>query len=267
MKWQCALLKRWLPEYPDGDLPAWAKRWLTSHVPGCPACRQELAELRQVIAALAAAPAADPAPEFWGEFSRDLHLKLVQAAQEGQTAPAAAGRRWFRLPYLLGAPALAALLLYVAVQFTGSVAPIQDQAMVKLEQKPAAKTLGASERSLASPAPVRSAPSSVLEPGRGPESTAEMAATPRMALAPPPAEPPAAPTRAAQPIEQVEQLVTVAKEEGAPLPEEEGDISDWDLDAELAGMTDQEKNTFLNKLHQQKKDGSCVEVFSLCSWG
>ena len=88
MKWQCALLKRWLPEYPDGDLPAWGKRWLKSHVPGCPACRQELAELRQVIAALEAAPVADPAPEFWGEFSRDLHLKLVQAAQEGQAAPA-----------------------------------------------------------------------------------------------------------------------------------------------------------------------------------
>jgi hypothetical protein len=108
------------------------KRWLQSHVPGCPACRQELAELRQVIAALAAAPAADPAPEFWVEFSRDLHLKLVQAAQEGQAEPAAAGRRWFRLPYLLGGPALAALLIYVAVQFTGPGAPIREQAMVKL---------------------------------------------------------------------------------------------------------------------------------------
>ena len=130
MKWQCALLKRWLPEYPDGDLPAWGKRWLSSHVPGCPACRQEVAELRQVIAALEAAPVKDPAPEFWGEFSRELHLKLVQAAQEGQAAPASTSPRWFRLPYLLGAPAMAALLLYVAVQFTGTGAPIQKQAMV-----------------------------------------------------------------------------------------------------------------------------------------
>ena len=89
MKWQCALLKRWLPEYPDGDLPAWGKRWLKSHVPGCPACRQEVAELKGVIAALEAAPVADPAPEFWGEFSRELHLKLVQAAQDGQAAPGA----------------------------------------------------------------------------------------------------------------------------------------------------------------------------------
>ena len=130
MKWQCALLKRWLPEYPDGDLPAWGKRWLGSHVAGCSACRQELAELRQVIAAIEATPVADPAPEFWGEFSRDMHLKLVQAAQEGQAAPAATSSRWFRLPYLLGAPALAVLLLYVAVQLTGPGAPIQNQAMV-----------------------------------------------------------------------------------------------------------------------------------------
>jgi hypothetical protein len=263
MKWQCALLKRWLPEYPDGDLPAWGKRWLKSHVPGCPACRQELAELRQVIAAIAAAPAADPAPEFWSEFSRDLHLKLVQAAQEGQAAPAATSHRWFRLPYLLGAPALAALLLYVAVQFTGPGAPIQDQARLKLERKSAAKMAAAPERPLASPAPVRTAPPTPLEPRRGLESTAEMAAVPRKAPLPP-AEVPAAPTRTMEPMEQ---LVTVAKEEGAPLPEEEVDISDWDLDAELAGMTDQEKNVFLNQLHQRKKDGSCIEGFSFCSWG
>src|SRR3989339_901093 len=187
MKWQCALLKRWLPEYPDGDLPAWGKRWLKSHVPGCPACRQEVAELKGVIAALEAAPVADPAPEFWGEFSRELHLKLVQAAQDGQAAPGATSPRRFRLPYLLGAPALAALLIYVAVQVTGPGAQIGDQAMVKLEQKPAAKMAAAPKRSQPSPAPVRSAPPSVLEPRRGLESTAEMAAAPRKALAPPPA--------------------------------------------------------------------------------
>ena len=136
MKWQCALLKRWLPEYPDGDLPAWGKRWLGSHVPGCSACRQELAELRQVIAAIEATPVTDPAPEFWGEFSRDLHLKLVQAAQEGQAAPEATSSRWFRLPYLLGAPAMAALLLYVAVQLTGPGAPIQNQAVVMHPRAP-----------------------------------------------------------------------------------------------------------------------------------
>lgn len=240
MKWQCALLKRWLPEYPDGDLPAWGKRWLKYHVPGCPACRQELAELRQVITALEATPVGDQAPEFWGEFSRDLHLLLVQAAQESQVAPSSTSRRWLRLPYLLGAPALAALLLYVAVQLTGPGAPIQNQAVVMHR------------------------PGSPPAPDQTPvkrESAAKMAAVPRPA---PAAEVAAAPPL---PMEQMEELVTVAIEEGAPLPEEEVDLSGWDLDAELAGMTDQEKHVFLNKLHQRKKDGSCVDGFSFCSWG
>jgi hypothetical protein len=177
-----------------------------------------------VVAAIEASPVADPASEFWGDFSREMHLKLVQAAQDGQTAPASASPRRFRLPYLLGAPALAVLLLYVAVQLTGPGAPIQDQAMIKRQ------------------------------------SAAKMAAVPQKAPAPA-AEVPAAP---ALPMEQ---FVTVALEEGAHQPVEEVDISGWELDAELAGMTDQEKNTFLNKLHQRKKDGSCFEGFSLCSWG
>jgi len=158
-----------------------------------------------VVTALEATPVTDPTPEFWGEFSREMHLKLVQAAQNGQTAPASASRRRSRLPYLLGAPALAVLLLYVAVQFTGPSLPIQDQALVKRE------------------------------------SAAKMAAVPLKAAAPL-AEVPAAP---APPV------VTVALEEGAPLPVEEVDISGWELDAELAGMTDQEKNAFLNKLHKR----------------
>ena len=95
------------------------------------------------------------------------------------------------------------------------------------------------------------------------ESAAKMAAVPQKAAAPA-AEVAAAP---ALPMGQMEQIVTVALEEGAPLPEEEVDISGLDLDAELAGMTDQEKNVFLNQLHQRKKDGSCVEGFSFCSWG
>lgn len=242
MKWQCALLKRWLPEYPDGDLPAWGKRWLKSHVSGCSACRQELAELRQVIAAIEATPVADPAPEFWGEFSRDLHLKLVQAAQQGQAAPEATRSRWFRLPYLLGAPAVAALLLYVAVQFTGPGAPIQNQAVVMHTPGPPAAQ---------DQAPVKR------------ESAAKMVAVQRKEAAPT-AEVPAT---TALPMGEMEQIVTAALEDGAPPPEEEVDISGLDLDAELAGMTDQEKNVFLNNMHQHKKDGSCVEGFSFCSWG
>jgi anti-sigma factor RsiW len=223
MKWQCALLHRWLPEYPDGDLPAWGKRWLKSHLARCSACRHELAELREVIAALEATPPADPAPEFWREFSQDLHLKLVRAAQDGQAPTASARPRWFRLPYLLGAPTLAVLLLYVAVQLTGPGAPIQDQALIK--QQPAAKMAEALPRA---PAPRAEVPAPSLP---------------------------------------MEQFATVALEEGASLPVDEVDISGFDLEAELAGMTDQEKNAFLNKLHQHKKDGSCGVEFSLCSLG
>jgi len=227
MKWQCALLQRWLPEYPDGDLPAWGKLWLKSHVARCSVCRQELAGLREMVAAIEASPVADPAPEFWGEFSREMHLKLVQAAPDGQTAPAPASPRRFRLPYLLGAPALAVLLLYVVMQVTGPGVPIQDQAL--MTRQPAAKMAAA--------------------PQKLPAPAAEVATAPAL------------------PLKQMEQFVTVALEEGAPLPEEEVDISGWELDAELAGMTDQEKNAFLNKLHQRKKDGSCFEGLVLYSWG
>jgi hypothetical protein len=225
MKWECALLQRWLPEFPDGDLPSWGKRWLGFHLARCSACQHELTELREVVATLEATPVAEPPSEFWHDFSRDMHLKLVQAAQDGQAAPVASNPRWFRLPYLLGAPALAVLLLYVAVQLTGPGAPVPNRAMVK------------------------------------PESAAKMAAVPQKAPAPPAQVPQAATL-------PVEQFARVALEEVAPQPvEEETDLSGWELDAELAGMTDQEKDIFLRKLHQHKKDGSCVERFSACSWG
>jgi Putative zinc-finger len=242
MEWQCALLQRWLPEYPDGDLPAWRKRWLTSHLAGCSACREQLAEIREALAALEAAPVTDPGPDFWREFSRDLHLKLVQASQDGQTAPAPASPRQFRLPYLLGAPALALLLLYVAVHLTGTGVPVQKYAMVK--RPPAAQK------------------EAVVQPAPAPPAAAKMAAVPKPAPESPAmvAPAPALPT-------EPEQFVTVGLEEGAPLPDEDIDLSGFDLDSELAGMTEQEKNAFLNNLHQRKKDGSCIDGLLSCSWG
>jgi hypothetical protein len=240
MKWQCALLQRWLPEYPDGDLPAWGKRWLRSHVAHCAACRQELAELREVVAAMEANPVADPSPEFWHEFSRDMHLKLVQAAHERQAAAAPPRPRWLRLPYLLGAPAVAVLLVWVAVHFTGPGIPVGDQAVVR---RPEAAKM--SEVARKSPAPPPAASKMAAVPHRGPGAPAELAAAPAGGM---------------------EQIVTVALEGGAVMPVEEVDISGWDLDAELAGMTAQEKEMFLDKLHQRKKDGSCLERFSSCSW-
>jgi anti-sigma factor RsiW len=227
MKWQCALLQRWLPEYPDGDLPGWGKRWLKAHVAQCPACRREVAELRGVVTAIKAVPAAEPGPEFWRDFSRDMHLKLAQAAHE-TTLAAPPARRWFRLPYLVGAPVLAVLLLYVAVQLTGPGSPVQNQALVMPEAKR--------------------------------QRASEMAVAPKRTPAPP------APVAAVPPGE-VEQIVPVVLEEGGTLPTEEVDISGWDLDSELSGMTEQERETFLKRMHQRAKDGSCVEKYSLCSWG
>ena len=133
-------------------------------------------------------------------------------------------RRWFRLPYLVGAPVLAVLLLWVAVQLTGPGSPVPNQALVKRE------------------------------------APAKMAVVPQRPPAPPMG-------LAAAPVREVEQFVPVALEEGAALPAEEVDISGWDLDSELAGMTDQEKETFLKRMHQHAKDGSCREKYSLCSWG
>ncbi len=122
MKWQCALLQRWLPEHPDGELSAFWRRRLQAHVEGCAVCRQELAAMREMEQAIREVPVADPGPEFWNDFSREMHLKLVQAVQEGKPAPAPARSAWWawhRVPYLVGIPALVVLLIWVAVSYQG----------------------------------------------------------------------------------------------------------------------------------------------------
>jgi anti-sigma factor RsiW len=222
MKWQCALLQRWLPDYPGGDLPAWRKRWLESHVGRCAACRQELAVYQEMVASLKAAPLAEPDEEFWREFSREMHLKLVQAASETQPAPALPRSRPFRLPYLAGASALAILLVWVAMHFTGPGTSLQNLARVK------------------------------------PTEVTKMAAVPTRTSAPP------LETGATSVMEQ---YVPVSLEAGAASPADDVDISGWDLDSELAGMTSQEKEIFLHKLDQRQKDGSCIRGYLSSSWG
>ena len=143
MKWQCALLQRWLPEYPEGDLPAFWRGRLKAHLDHCPDCRAEQVAMREMVEALQSAPKADPGPEFWGEFSREMHLKLVRAAQAGEMAPARSVW-WGRLPYLVGAPTLAALLLWVAVGYLNperpglTPAPMAQQESVRVEKLAAA---------------------------------------------------------------------------------------------------------------------------------
>jgi anti-sigma factor RsiW len=212
MKWQCALLQRWLPEYPDGDLPAFWRGRLGHHVERCPRCRQELAALKEMAQAVRTAPVADPGPEFWSEFSRELHLKLVQAAQEGRMAPARS--TWLgRVPYLVGASALAALLLWVAFSHQTSRQP--GPAAPQIAQHEGAKE----QVAVAPQAPAGGEPNSYL-------------------------------------------YVSSNHGEGAPPEEDLGD----DLDATLSGMTPQQKETFLKRLSQQQKDGSCIKSYSSMFW-
>lgn len=214
MKWQCALLQRWLPEYPDGDLPAFWLRRLKPHVERCTRCRQELAALKEMAQAVRTSPVADPGPEFWNDFSRELHLKLVQAAQEGRMAPARSS--WGgRIPYLAGASALAALLLWVAVSY----------------QTP-------------------------RQPGpASPQIAQQEATTEKLAAAP------QAPAPAGQ---EPNNYLYVSSNHGEGTPPEE-DLGD-DLDSTLSGMTAQQKETFLKRLSQQQKDGSCLKRYSSISW-
>jgi hypothetical protein len=227
MKWQCALLQRWLPEYPDGDLPAFWQRRLKSHLEHCPACRQELAALREVVAAIKAAPVTEPSPEFWTEFSRELHLKLAQVSHEIQAAPQAPRPWWGKLPYILGAPALAILALWLVTYFTNPERPaLAPQPQVATQEAP---------------------PQAVAPPKVAAVPQAERAQTPAVAEVP---------KGAAQ---EIFSYATLEDNSLAAETEDDLDVSSWDLDAVLAGMTDQEKETFLKKLHQKKKDGSCLE--------
>ena len=145
MKWQCALLQRWLPEYPDGDLSAFWRGRLQAHLERCPVCREELAALKEVEVALKAAPVADPGPEFWRQFSREMHLKLVRADQAGQMAPAPRSPWWGRLPYLVGAPALAGLLIWVAVGYLNPERPGPAPTAQMAKSAPPAVTAPAAE--------------------------------------------------------------------------------------------------------------------------
>jgi hypothetical protein len=149
---------------------------------------------------------------------------------------------WSRLPYLLGAPALAVLLLWVATYFTNPERPVlapppqvaQKAAPMRAEPaKPAALA-----KSKAAPAPAE-------EPKVAEAPKAERARTPAVAQAP---------VGAAG-----EQFSYATLDDNGLWPDDDLDFPSGDLDAIFAGMTDQEKELFLKKLHQKKKDGSCLE--------
>jgi anti-sigma factor RsiW len=141
MKWRCALIQRWLPAYPDGDLPSFWRGRIRSHLIGCPACREELAGLEEAIRAVQAASEPDPGEAFWEAFNRDLHLKLAQSA------PAPAPSRFAKLPYyLVGASAMAVLLFWVASSYLNPERPgMAPPPQVAKQQKAPEKTAPAPE--------------------------------------------------------------------------------------------------------------------------
>jgi hypothetical protein len=221
MKWRCVPLKRWLPEYPDGDLSAFWRRRLAAHLPDCPACRRELEAMREVIEAVKAAPPQDPGPDFWGKFSQEMHLKLVQAA------PPAPAARWFKVPYLLGAPALAVLLLWTAFHFLAPGGlPINSVQMARTKEAVPVKS------------PLAKSQEAPLEKPRLAKSK-ETAA---------------------------EQLAMVAAGGELGLEEDDDELSGWDVEPVIADLTDQERELLLQRLRLKEKDGSCVTLSSFISW-
>jgi hypothetical protein len=249
MKWQCALLQRWLPEYPDGDLPAFWKGRLKSHLERCPGCRRELAAMAEVVKTVKAAPVTDPGPEFWADFSRELHLKLAHAAQTSQDAPVA--KPWgSRLPYLLGAPALAALLLWTAVHFSNPERPSLAPAPQMAKE--------------AAPEAVQPAPAPRMALKEAPDKAVTTAKT----KAPEPARRHLARVPGEEvPVGATSDRLTFATM-GAPktAPEDDSELFDLDLDAEFNSMTDAEKEAFLQRLHEHQKDGSWLARLSPIYW-
>jgi anti-sigma factor RsiW len=234
MKWQCALLQRWLPEYPDGELSTFWRGRLQAHLERCPVCREEQAALKEVEAALKAAPVADPGQDFWRQFSREMHLKLVQADQAGNMVPAPRSPWWGRLPYLLGAPALAGLLIWVAVGYLNPERPGPAPAAQMAKSQPPAVT----------------APAVEMAKKKSAAPAEKVAATPQ----------------ALPPSDETKNFVYVSKSNGNSGEEAAPDDESDDLDATLAGMTSQEREAFLKKLSQHEKDGSCIRKYSAIAW-
>jgi hypothetical protein len=227
------------------------KRWLSAHLDRCAACRRELAELREVIELVRTAPPSDPGPEFWSEFSREMHRKLVDASQETAPDPAPARPWWLRLPYVVAGPALAVLLVWVAVQVSGPMAPVAPVApMAKLKPEAATRM-----------APAPGPPTRHLAKGSSLEAP-KLAAVPRKSSG---TRGPALGELAAAPA--METFVPASLQIGTPPAMDDVDISGWDLDSELAGMTDKEKEIFLRKLHQRQKGGSCIQEYFSSAWG
>ena len=246
MKWRCALIQRRLPDYPDGDLSTFWKRQVASHLEVCPDCRQEAAELAEVLSLYQAQPLPDPGPAFWQDFQQELHLKLAQVNQTPEPAP------WrLRLPhYLLGATAMAgilALAIYLG-PFSRQSAPLQVTKPQGESRVPemAGRQEPEKGKVATAAAPAQSSPAAPQPVAMGP------AGKPVAAMARP-AKPESAPA------EEAEFSLAAGKAEahrkGAPggegLLSEEDDL-DWDVDSVVADLSPEEQQCLKSKLESRR---------------
>jgi hypothetical protein len=184
-----------------------------------------LAGLEEVVRAVKTAPAPEPEPAFWDNFNRELHLKLAQSV------PAPAPSRFFRMPYyLVGAPALAVLLLWVAFGYLKPDQPVLAPVPQVAKQEKALEQMA--------PPPQVAKQEKALE---------KMAPTPQ----------------AAAPVPEATGSVVLVTKNGQELsPDDDPDTLLGDLDTTLAGMSEKEKEDFLKQVRQHEKDGSCIRKSS-----
>lgn len=242
MTWRCALIKRRLPDYPDGDLSSMWRRLVAAHLKGCADCRQELEELTEMKQLYQAHPLEDPGPAFWQEFDRELHLKLAQVNQDPEPEP------WrTRIPYyILGATALAGVLA-LAVYLGPFTTPSPKSKLVQSmeESKPPVavqpqKTPRLRMALPAAPAP----PVAATAKKAAPALSGKGEAAPALA-----ARPEAAPAEEGKFSLATEKM---CDSERAQITAEglwpEDDILSWDVDAVVADLSREERQDLKRRL-------------------
>ena len=249
MKWRCNLIQQRLPDYPGGDLSPFWKRQVASHLEVCPDCRQEAAELAEVMSLYHSEPLPDPGPAFWQNFQQELHLKLAQVNQTPEPSP------WrLRLPhYLLGATAMAGILaLAVYLGPYSRSTPTPQLAKSEGEIKAPALALGEQHqraKMATAPAP---APPALRAPQPVALAPAEKTDKTEPALA---RVAKAAPAPAQEP-----EINLAAGKAGGPqkvangqenLSSDDDDL-DWDLDSVVADLSREERQCLKSKLESRR---------------
>jgi len=230
MKWRCVLIQRWLPEYPDGELSPFWRRRLEAHLEACPECQAELAELQEAVEIYREHPLPEPEPGFWEAFDRELHLKLARINHQ---APAEPERRRFKLPYLIGAPALAVLLIFLSTYLVNLQQP--GKAPQLAERQKLEERLEAGREPRLEVAKERPTAPAELEVGRFRAADAEQVMKVHLK---PPAENGLVP----------EQVIYVGLNDGLW----QGEVPSWDVEAVVADLSHQERKVLVENLSSRR---------------